>query len=181
MSVDSPDANCGAFDFDMDLPTTTRCWSDDVYFTIPPYISIESGVYCNGAIHWYHRMAENLIDVLELKEDYSDWSVFFRIDLHPLAVFTFPEMNMHWEKWIRLFRVFCIVREAREEDSLLVINIEKRVFSYKLVDPTLIELSQCQSIINAHADHYPPHVGTHFQFPLFQYNEYLSGLRDITF
>ncbi|KAK7401051.1 hypothetical protein VNO78_12363 [Psophocarpus tetragonolobus] len=159
MPDESLDATCHVLDFDIDIPATAR-------------------VYCNGAIHWYR---ENLVDVLELNKDYSHCLVLFHIDLHSVAVFTFPGTNMYWHNWMLMFRGLCIVRQAREEDSLFVFTIWNRVFSFNLVNPTWRELTEYGSIISAHGINYQTVFRTHYRFELFQYNKYLSGLSDITF
>ncbi|KAK7401050.1 hypothetical protein VNO78_12362 [Psophocarpus tetragonolobus] len=165
----------------------TRCWTDDLYFTIPPVIFIysRSDVYCDGAIHWNNgegnyglyfdvvlnqrlntypmppyiqnrcvgyfvesrshlhmvllSYSENLVDILGLKEDYSDWFVLFRIDFHSVAVFTFPERD----KWVCLFKGWCIVREEREEDYLIV-AIFQCVYVFELrQELQMFHLFQC--------------------------------------
>ncbi|TKY46376.1 F-box protein [Spatholobus suberectus] len=112
-----------------------------------------------------------LFDVFELVKDYSGWSVRIRVDLsHSLQV-AIPGINLE----TFLFNIMCIVRQEKEEDSVVVLYIDDYVLSYNLVDKTLREITEFQSIFELNATEMPLE-----NFELFEYCENLSWVEGFT-
>ncbi|XVF11243.1 hypothetical protein REPUB_Repub08aG0009700 [Reevesia pubescens] len=76
-------------------------------------------------------------NVYEIESDYSGWFVKYHIDLDPLTV-AFPgkirtylhpsDLNYY------VFSVLCIVREANDEESYMVLHISDKAIQYNLKD-----------------------------------------------
>ncbi|KAL8510787.1 hypothetical protein ACS0TY_017562 [Phlomoides rotata] len=76
-------------------------------------------------------------DVYEMKRDYSEWFVKYRVDLSPVVA-SYPVMYMDdfdptiWYPYG--FSIFTLVRGVKEEDSFLVLHIPGEVVRYNLVN-----------------------------------------------
>ncbi|XP_015891117.3 F-box protein At5g07610 [Ziziphus jujuba] len=75
-------------------------------------------------------------DVYEMERDYSNWFVKFRVDLSEVAS-VYPQRNtgarLHLEEGLRnnfFFRVMSVVRCEIEEESYMVLHIQKGVIVY---------------------------------------------------
>lgn len=77
--------------------------------------------------------------VYEMEQDYSRWFVKYRVDLDGITV-AFPEMissilcppNMDYYR----FSIICIIREANEAESYMVLHIPGKVIRYNFNDKT---------------------------------------------
>ncbi|KAJ8752832.1 hypothetical protein K2173_008567 [Erythroxylum novogranatense] len=90
-------------------------------------------------------------DVYEMKSDYSEWLVKYRIDLSEIVA-AFPEVvrihydpsslnyhtfNMLGPKYNRpVHNILCIIREEQDEDSYMVLHIPGNIVSYSFKDKT---------------------------------------------
>ena len=101
-------------------------------------------------------------DILELKEDRSEWSVRFHVNLNPLRA-PFRHSNLDIAHMVGLFYIFCVVRQEKEEESMLVFFMDGRVMAYNLVDHSLRELSR-----------FGPFLKGGSRFDVFHYYENLS-------
>ena len=84
-----------------------------------------------------YRYATSL-SVYEMKSDYSEWFVKYRIDLDPISK-VFPEMTEHEflsrKKSDYAVGVLSLIRrESFQEDSFLVLEIPGKAIRYNLVD-----------------------------------------------
>ncbi|KAL1810500.1 hypothetical protein ACET3Z_027490 [Daucus carota] len=84
-----------------------------------------------------YRYATSL-SVYEMKSDYSEWFVKYRIDLDPISK-VFPEMTKHEflsrKKSDYAVGVLSLIRrESFQEDSFLVLEIPGKAIRYNLVD-----------------------------------------------
>ncbi|XP_061372533.1 F-box protein At5g07610-like [Gastrolobium bilobum] len=68
-------------------------------------------------------------DILELKEDYSAWIVRYHVDLNLIGD-AFP-LHFHHP-----FSVLCVVHQANEEDSIVVLWVDSKIVSYNLKNHT---------------------------------------------
>ncbi|KAF7819217.1 F-box protein [Senna tora] len=95
-----------------------------------------------------HELVE--FDILEINEDYSGWSVRYHVDLTPLQ-FSFPELIWHFkEKKDDPFSVLSVVRQPKEEDSMVVLLVDGRVMSFNLVDHSARQLCDLELCIMPH-------------------------------
>ncbi|KAG8390232.1 hypothetical protein BUALT_Bualt01G0062400 [Buddleja alternifolia] len=81
-------------------------------------------------------------NVYEMKRDYSEWFVKYKVDLTIVAD-AFPEVTSKYAYIDRvgyLFSVFSLVRGVKEEDSFLVFLIASRVFRFNLERQTFEEI-----------------------------------------
>ncbi|TKY46352.1 F-box protein [Spatholobus suberectus] len=114
-----------------------------------------------------------LFDILELEKDYSGWSLMFCLYLNPMQD-PFRGMNLYSEDdMIPLFDVLGIVREEKEEDSMLVLHIpDKALLLYNLVGG----LNEFLPIMESHAP--SPCLGS--TYASFEYIESLSWVGGFT-
>ncbi|XVF49414.1 hypothetical protein PTKIN_Ptkin04bG0010000 [Pterospermum kingtungense] len=84
-----------------------------------------------------YRPPTTRFKVYEVESDYSGWFVKYHIDLDPVTV-AFPEMVRTCDDPMGLhyyvFSVLCIVREANDEDSYMVLEIPDKAVRYNLKD-----------------------------------------------
>ncbi|KAK4489391.1 hypothetical protein RD792_005200 [Penstemon davidsonii] len=76
-------------------------------------------------------------DVYEMKRDYSEWFVKYKVDLS-LVIATYPEIiRDHNNRNYHYFTVLSLVRgEEEEEEPFLVLHIPRKVVRYNLVSMT---------------------------------------------
>ncbi|XVF11241.1 hypothetical protein REPUB_Repub08aG0009500 [Reevesia pubescens] len=91
----------------------------------------KGGVFCNGAIHWltgwgttspYFNVEEEKLRQLPMPPFPNDWEDLRRTYLHP------SDLNYY------VFSVLCIVREANDEESYIVLHIPDKAIQYNLKD-----------------------------------------------
>ncbi|KAE9599687.1 putative F-box domain-containing protein [Lupinus albus] len=69
-------------------------------------------------------------DILELKKDISGWVIRYHVDLNLIEGCTFSQHgNLKYS-------VLCVVHQAKEEDSMLVLFIDSKILSYNLKNHT---------------------------------------------
>ncbi|KAK7266971.1 hypothetical protein RIF29_19633 [Crotalaria pallida] len=91
----------------------------------------------------------DLVDILELKEDNSEWLVKFRVDLTPMLV-AFPDWNLHLKSMSSpFFYVLSIVCQNDENDSQLVFFIHDTIMSYNFVNCTFTKLTSFQPLLES--------------------------------
>ncbi|CAL5328224.1 unnamed protein product [Camellia sinensis] len=81
----------------------------------------------------FYRNPTSHFDVLELKSDYSEWFVKYRIDLK-MGVSAFPEMRRAGWCTAFVFNVLCFLGGEVEGDSCLILYIPCKVISYNFKD-----------------------------------------------
>lgn len=80
--------------------------------------------------------------IYEMKSDYSNWFVKYHVNLDAIPV-AFPEMisrNLGYE-----FCIFCVVREANDEESYMVLHIPGKVIRYNLKDGSFKKICDLES------------------------------------
>ncbi|KAK4282062.1 hypothetical protein QN277_013482 [Acacia crassicarpa] len=86
-----------------------------------------------------------VFDILEINEDYSGWSVRYHVDLTPMQT-SFPELIWYFKEKNESFSILCVLRQPKEEDSMVVLVVDGRVMSFNLVNHTsrqLCDLELC--------------------------------------
>ncbi|XP_059669334.1 F-box protein At5g07610-like [Cornus florida] len=82
-------------------------------------------------------------DVYEMKRDYSEWFVKYRVDLEGV-VSAFPEMILNHFDPLDLesyaFSILSLVRGERDEESFLVLHTPGKVLRYNIADKTFKKL-----------------------------------------
>ncbi|OIW03271.1 hypothetical protein TanjilG_20575 [Lupinus angustifolius] len=68
-------------------------------------------------------------DILELKKDISGWVVRYHVDLNLIGGTFSQHGNLKYS-------VLCVVRQAKEEDSMLVLFVDSKILSYNLKNHT---------------------------------------------
>ncbi|OMO52210.1 hypothetical protein COLO4_37349 [Corchorus olitorius] len=74
-------------------------------------------------------------DIYEMEKDYSGWFVKYRVDLDAITA-AFPEM-VDLDCYMFDFNILCVVREANDEDSYMVLRISDKAIQYNLKDGSL--------------------------------------------
>lgn len=112
-----------------------------------------------------------VFDILEIREDYSGWFVRYHVDLTPMQD-SFPELMWFFKEKNQTLSILCVVRQPREEDSMVVVLVDGRVMSFNLVNFTSRQL--CDLELCAMPDGCAPF--SHERSEAFQYFESLSLL-----
>nr|GFA59475.1 hypothetical protein [Tanacetum cinerariifolium] len=68
--------------------------------------------------------------IYEKRNVYSEWSLKYIVNLDDI-IKSFPR------RWMECLCVYCIVLGEREEDSFLVMELDKKVVQYKIMSKTL--------------------------------------------
>ncbi|CAL5376347.1 unnamed protein product [Camellia sinensis] len=99
---------------------------------VPMYFGELGGRLC--LMEFYGNPA-SYFDVLELKTDYSEWFIKYRIDLK-MGVSAFPEMRRMCAGWSTafVFIVLCFLGGEVEGDLCLILYIPCKVISYNFKD-----------------------------------------------
>ncbi|XP_054797143.1 F-box protein At5g07610-like [Prosopis cineraria] len=116
-----------------------------------------------------HQRVE--FDILQINKDYSGWSVIYHVDLTPMQT-SFPELIWYFKEKNESFSILCVLRQPREEDSMVVLLVDGRVMSFNLVNHTSRQL--CDLELHVMPDGCAPF--SHERSEAFQYFESLSVL-----
>ncbi|XAR53999.1 hypothetical protein NMG60_11028972 [Bertholletia excelsa] len=77
-------------------------------------------------------------NVFEMERDYSEWFVKYRVDLRPV-VDAFPTMRQFLNpspNYPSPYDVLSLVRQKKEDESCLLLNVPGKIVRYNLVDKT---------------------------------------------
>nr|KYP35164.1 F-box protein At5g07610 family [Cajanus cajan] len=119
-----------------------------------------------GRLHMMLLSPQLLFDIYELKEDYSAWSLrFHRLDLSRVHAPLHDLYVLIGNTLIRLFHMLCVAGQEKEQDFMLMLIFhDGTLFSYNVVDNTITELSEFESIIESRVPWFEGYAFRSFEF-----------------
>ncbi|XP_009765975.1 F-box protein At5g07610-like [Nicotiana tabacum] len=112
------------------------------------YVSVTISYFGESCDHLHLIQISNpqiQFDVYEMKRDYSEWFVKYKVDLHPIAS-AFPMMTNTYLDPFEIdyynFAILSLVRGRREEDAFMVLGIpgDCKAIRYNLVSKSYEKL-----------------------------------------
>ncbi|KAH7848019.1 hypothetical protein Vadar_032894 [Vaccinium darrowii] len=100
----------------------------------------------NGHLHLIEELSTTKFQVFEMESDYSGWFVKYHVDLDcvvaafPAIVHSYPEPFTTYFREYYAFSILSIIREEKEDESVLLLNVSDKVVSYSFKGGTLTDL-----------------------------------------
>ncbi|XVF54912.1 hypothetical protein PTKIN_Ptkin05aG0218600 [Pterospermum kingtungense] len=112
----------------------------------------------------------------EMERDYAGWFVKYRVDLDAITV-AFPDMIIrYFGRDCYKYATFCVVEEANEEDSYMVLHIPGKVIQYNLKDGSFQMIYELDPENNDHHEGFHLYRSPLKYFVAYQYIPSLSSV-----